>query len=256
MYNFDKICNPYVPQDDREFYFMVKDMAREKIYPTALERDRKAEWSPELWQELAKTQLTGITIDPEYGGQGGNCLQASLTHEAMYAGSADGGFTLSWGAHSVIGALPIQLNGNEEQKKKYLPSLASGEKMAAFGLTEAGAGSDNAAMLSFAQDCGDHFLLNGTKMFITNGAVADVFVTLARTKKGKSPVGISAFIVEKDFPGFAVGNVLKKLGHHSSTTTELIFDNVKIPKENLLGPLHSGFLRVGRSTFRVRTHHT
>ena len=248
MSSFDKICNPYLASAEKDFYFSVKDMAREKIYPSVLERDRKAEWSPEIWQELARTQLTGITIDTKYGGQGGTCLQSSQAYEAMYAGCGDGGLGLSLAAHSVIGAMPIQLNGSEEQKQEYLPPLAAGEKIAALALTEAGAGSDNAAMLSFAEDCKDHFLLNGNKMLITNGSIADIFIVLARTKKGKSSLGISAFIVEKDFPGFSVGNVLKKMGHRSSPTTEIIFDNVRVPKKNLLGPLHSGFLRVGRST--------
>jgi acyl-CoA dehydrogenase len=148
----------------------------------------------------------------------------------------------------VIGTLPIVLFGTEEQKQKYLPSLASGVKMAGFGLTEPGSGSDAASMITSAAKTEQGFLMNGSKLYITNGPVGHVFVTMARTKKSRGPMGVSAFLVESSTPGFSVSKVLKKLGHNTSTTAELSFSDMLLPEESLLGPLDSGFMRIGRAT--------
>ncbi|NDE62079.1 MAG: acyl-CoA dehydrogenase, partial [Cyclobacteriaceae bacterium] len=188
-------------------------------------------------------------LPTEYGGQGASCLQSCHAMEALALGSIDGGFGLSWGAHMIIGALPIALNGSEEQKKKYLPKLASGEWMGGLGLTEAASGSDAAGLLTKAEPTQGGWILNGSKLYITNGPVGHVFLIMARTQNtNRGPLGISCFIVEKDSPGFSVSKVLRKLGHHTSMTAELVFENVFVPEENLLGPLNSGFLRIGKST--------
>ena len=242
--------NPYIKSEEEEFFNSVYDFARERILPGSDERDEKALWSNELWGEMGQMGLNGIAVPEEYGGQGASCLQCCQASEALNLGAQDGGLILAWGAHTIIGTMPIVLFGTDEQKKKYLPGLATGKLIAGLGLTEPGSGSDAAGLTTTARDAGDHWVLNGTKMFITNGPIGDVFIVMARTKEGSSrnPMGISAFIVEKDHPGFSVGKVLKKLGMHTSTTSELIFEDMKVPKENQLGPLHSGFMRIGRAT--------
>ena len=242
------LANPYLPEEDEAFYFNVKKFSVEKILPSVLEREETCVWSEPLWNEVCNAELAGPTIPEEYGGQGANCYQTLLAGEAVVAGSADGGFMLSWGASFIIGAMPIVLFGTEEQKKKYLPGIASGNTMAGLGLTEPGSGSDAAAMATFAEETPDGFILNGSKMFITNGSIGKVFVIMARTKKSRGPMGVSAFIVESDRKGFKVGKVLRKLGHHTSSTSELVFEDLHLPKENLLGPLHSGFMRIGKET--------
>ena len=242
--------NPYLSPDEVDFYDSVRTFAREKVFPSTEQRDANQTWDPELWKEMGSMGLNGIAIPQEYGGQGATCMQCCHGSEAFNAGSADGGLGLAWGAHTIIGTLPIVFFGTPEQKNKYLPKLATGEYIAGLGLTEPGSGSDAAGLLTTARDMGDHWLMNGAKMFITNGPIGQVFIVMARTmeKKSRGPMGISAFIVENTFPGFSVSKVLHKLGHHTSTTAELSFQDMKVPKENLLGPLHSGFMRIGKST--------
>ncbi|MCB1190058.1 MAG: acyl-CoA dehydrogenase family protein [Leptospiraceae bacterium] len=242
--------NPYINDENLEFYENVKVFARNKIFPGVEDRDEKAVWSDELWKKMGEMGLNGIAIPEEFGGQGASCLQCCQASEAFSIGAVDGGLGLAWGAHTIIGTLPIVFFGTEEQKKKYLPKLATGEWIAGLGLTEPSSGSDAAGLITRSVDKGDHYVVNGSKMFITNGPVGDVFICMIRTKEGESrgPLGISAFIVEKGMKGFGVGKVLKKLGMHTSTTSELIFEDMIVPKENLLGPLHSGFIRIGRAT--------
>ena len=242
--------NPYINQEEEAFYDNVRKFAREKVFPTVEERDANATWDDNLWQEMGQLGLHGIAVPEEYGGQGATCLQCCHASEAFNSGSADGGLGLAWGAHTIIGTLPIVFFGNDEQKQKYLPKLATGEWIAGLGLTEPGSGSDAAGMATFAKKNGSGYIMNGSKMFITNGPIGQVFVVMARTaeKKSRGPMGISAFIVEKDYPGFSVSKVLRKLGHHTSTTAELSFDDMQMPEEALLGPLNSGFMRIGRST--------
>ena len=193
--------------------------------------------------------LLGLSIPEEYGGQGASCLMTCVGHEAFAEGSSDGGLTLALGAHAIIGAMPIVLCGTEEQKKKYLPKIATGEWIAGLGLTEPSSGSDAAgSMETRAVKKGNKYIVNGSKMFITNGPIGDVFIVMAVTDKAKGAMGISVFIVEKNFPGFSVGKKLNKLGMRTSTTSELIFQDMEVPEENLLTKENSGFARVGRAT--------
>ncbi|MDZ4724879.1 MAG: acyl-CoA dehydrogenase family protein [Leptospira sp.] len=241
--------NPYLQDTDKDFYETVFDFARDKVLPSAEERDEKEIWSEELWKEFSKAGLTGLSIPSEYGGQGASCLQCSHATDAFSAGCLDGGMGLSWAAHMIIGAMPIVFQGTDEQKKKYLPKIASGEWIAGFALSEPASGSDAASLLTKAEEVNGGWKLNGSKMFITNGPIGQVFVTMARTsEKGRGPLGISAFIVEEKFKGFNVSKVLKKLGHHTSMTAELVFEDMILPKDSLLGPLNSGFLRIGKET--------
>ncbi|GBF48562.1 acyl-CoA dehydrogenase [Leptospira ryugenii] len=245
----NKKLNPYLSEEESDFFDTVFHFSQEKVLPSAEERDEKEIWSSELWTEFSKAGLTGLSIPTEYGGQGASCLQCSHATDAFAAGCLDGGMGLSWAAHMIIGAMPIVFQGSEEQKQKYLPKIATGEWIAGFALSEPASGSDAASLLTKAEETEKGWKLNGSKMFITNGPVGHVFVTMARTsEKGRGPLGISAFLVEKERPGFRVSKVLKKLGHHTSMTAELSFDDMILPKENLLGPLNSGFLRIGKET--------
>ncbi|HMV37478.1 MAG TPA: acyl-CoA dehydrogenase family protein, partial [Turneriella sp.] len=170
-------------------------------------------------------------------------------HEAFAEGSLDGGLTLALGAHAIIGTMPIVLLGTDAQKKKYLPKLASGEWTAGLGLTEPSSGSDAAgSMQTRAVKKGDRYIINGSKMFITNGPIGDVFICMAVTDKKKGAFGVSVFIVEKTFKGFSVGKKLNKMGMKTSTTSELIFEDMEVPVENMISEENSGFLRVGRAT--------
>ncbi|TGK11567.1 acyl-CoA dehydrogenase [Leptospira fletcheri] len=242
------ILNPYLNASDLEFYETVKKFSKEKAFPSTEERDEHGTWGDDIWKEMGNMGLLGLAVPEEYGGQGGTCLQCCIAQEAFNAGSLDGGFGLSWGAHMIIGTLPILFQGTESQKRKYLPKLATGEWIAGLGLTEPDSGSDAAGMLTFAQKVDGGFILNGNKMFITNGPIGQVFIIMARTTKSRGPMGVSAFIVESHMKGFQVSKVLKKLGHNTSTTAELSFQDMFVPDENLLGPLNSGFLRIGKAT--------
>ncbi|XDD50408.1 acyl-CoA dehydrogenase family protein [Leptospira sp. WS92.C1] len=240
--------NPYLESEDRDFYITVKEFAKEKAFPTVEQRDEDCIWDSELWKEMGSMGLLGIPLPEQYGGQGGTCFQCCLAQEAFNAGSLDSGFGLSWGAHMIIGTLPILFQGTDAQKNKYLPKLASGEWIAGLGLTEPDSGSDAADMRTFAEKTQGGFILNGSKMYITNGPIGQVFIIMARTTKSRGPMGVSAFIVESHRKGFRVSKVLKKLGHNTSTTAELSFEDMFVPDENLLGPLNSGFLRIGKAT--------
>ncbi|RHX91984.1 acyl-CoA dehydrogenase family protein [Leptospira stimsonii] len=240
--------NPYLKNEDRDFYITVKEFAKERALPTVEQRDEDCTWDDELWKEMGSMGLLGIPLPEQYGGQGGSCFQCCLAQEAFNAGSLDSGFGLSWGAHMIIGTLPILFQGTEAQKNKYLPKLASGEWIAGLGLTEPDSGSDAAGMRTFAEKTQGGFILNGSKMYITNGPNGQVFIVMARTTKSRGPMGVSAFIVESNMKGFKVSKVLKKLGHNTSTTAELSFEDMFVPEENLLGPLNSGFLRIGKAT--------
>lgn len=240
--------NPYLTSSDLEFYETVKDFAKERVLPSVEDRDEHGEWGDDIWKEMGNMGLLGIPVPEEFGGQGGTCLQCCIAQEAFNAGSLDGGFGLSWGAHMIIGTLPILFQGTDAQKKKYLPKLASGEWIAGLALTEPDSGSDAAAMNTFATKVDGGFILNGSKLFITNGPNGQVFIVMARTTKSRGPMGVSAFIVESNMKGFHVSKVLKKLGHNTSMTAELSFQDMFVPDENLLGPLNSGFVRIGKGT--------
>ncbi|MBU43914.1 MAG: acyl-CoA dehydrogenase [Spirochaetaceae bacterium] len=238
-----------LPPELIEFRESVYEFARDQIRPSVEQRDLNSEWDPAIWQKMGEMGLLGLPFPEEYGGQGANCLTTTLATEAFSRGSTDGGLTLAWGAHTIIGSMPIVLCGTDDQKKRYLPRLATGEWIAGLGLTEPESGSDAAgSMQTRAIKKGDKYILNGSKMFITNGPIGDVFTVMAVTDKAKGPMGISVFIVEKDFKGFSVGKKLNKMGMRTSTTSELIFEDMEVPEENMISRENSGFLRVGKAT--------
>lgn len=238
-----------IPEELLEYQDSVYEFAKEYIRPSTEQRDRDSEWNPEIWKKMGQMGLLGLPFPEEYGGQGADCLTTTLATEAFSRGSTDGGLTLAWGAHTIIGSMPIALCGTEEQKQRYLPRLATGEWIAGLGLTEPGSGSDAAGSMSArAEKKGDRYVLNGSKMFITNGPIGDVFTVMAVTDKAKGPMGISVFIVEKDFKGFSVGKKLNKMGMRTSTTSELVFEDMEVPEENLISRENTGFLRVGKAT--------
>ncbi|MBM6836717.1 acyl-CoA dehydrogenase [Clostridium saudiense] len=218
---------------------MVKSFALNEVKPIAAEVDETEKFPMENVKKMGKIGIMGIPFPKEYGGAGGDVLSYILTVEELSKVCATTGVIVS--AHTSLGAGAINDFGTEEQKQKYLVPLAKGEKIGAFGLTEPGAGTDAAGQQTVAVLEGDHYVLNGSKIFITNGGVADIFVIFAMTDKKQGTRGISAFIVEKDFPGFSIGKVEDKLGIRGSSTTELIFENCIVPKENLLGKEGKGF---------------
>ncbi len=218
---------------------MVRDFAEEVVAPGAEERDEHEEFSMELWKNCAELGLAGVTFPEEFGGVGADYISYAITIEELSRVDASLGVTIS--AHSSLCANPIYKFGTEEQKKKFLTPLATGEKMGAFGLTESMAGSDASGTRTTAVLDGDEYVINGSKIFITNGYYADTYVITAQMDKSKGNRGIAAFIVEKGTPGFTFGKKEKKMGIRSSATYELVFENVRIPKENLLGEEGQGF---------------
>jgi alkylation response protein AidB-like acyl-CoA dehydrogenase len=222
---------------------MIRDLARkiatEKIAPVAAELDETGEFPWEILKVLAEADLFGVYIPEEYGGIGGGIFEECLVMEEL--SKACSGVAISYAA-SGLGAFPILLFGTEEQRKKYIPDIASGKRLAAFGLTEANAGSDAGAIETTAIKDGDYYVLNGTKQWITNGGESEVYTVIAKTDKTKGSRGASAFIVEKGTPGFSFGKKENKMGIRASTTRELIFQDCRIPKENLLGREGMGFI--------------
>lgn len=218
---------------------LFRDFAVNEVKPLAQEIDETERFPMETVEKMGKYGFMGIPIPEEYGGQGCDALTYSMCVEELSKVCGTTGVIVS--AHTSLCVMPIYKFGTEEQKKKYLPDLCSGKKIGAFGLTEPGAGTDAAGQQTKAVLEGDHYVLNGSKIFITNGGVADVFVIFAMTDKSLGTKGISAFIVEKDFPGFSIGTLEKKMGIRASSTAELIFQDCIVPKENLLGTLGKGF---------------
>jgi isovaleryl-CoA dehydrogenase len=216
----------------------VQAFVADEIAPLAAEIDRNDAFPLELWQKMGDLGLLGITVDEEYGGAGMGYLEHTIAMEEISRGSASVG--LAYGAHSNLCVNQIKLNGNPEQKAKYLPGLISGEKIGALAMSEAGSGSDVVSMRLCAEEHGDHYVLNGTKMWITNGPHADVLVVYAKTSPEKGHRGITAFLVEKGMAGFSTGTKLDKLGMRGSPTCELIFADCRVPKENILGQLNRG----------------
>jgi len=232
-----------------EQQIMVRDLARkiakEKIAPVAAEHDEKETFPWDIMKVMAESDLCGVYIEEKYGGLGGGAMELCLVTEEL--SRACGGIAICFAA-TALGTYPIILFGNDEQKQKYLPDIASGKKLAAFALTEAGAGSDAGAIATTARKEGDHYVLNGVKQWITNGGEAEVYTVIAITDREKGARGASAFIVEKGTPGFDFGKKEKKLGIRASATRELIFNECKIPKENILGREGMGFI-VAMKTF-------
>ncbi len=223
------------------FRDQVLKFSQNEIAPLSEEYDEKGEFCWEAWKKMGEFGLLGLHFPEEYGGADADVVTSCLAAEALAEGGADGGLTLSWGAHTYLAADTIFVHGNDKQREKYVPKMASGELVGCMGLTEPNAGSDAASITTSAVKKGDRWILNGTKMFITNGPIADVCVVYATTDKEKKHMGISGFIVEKDTKGFGVSKTLKKMGVKTSTTAELFFDDCEIPEENLLGVLNNGF---------------
>ncbi|MDD2235613.1 MAG: acyl-CoA dehydrogenase family protein [Kiritimatiellae bacterium] len=227
---------------------MVREFAQERVKPVRAELDENEEFPREILTELGKMDLMGLYIPEEYGGFGcESSLDFILAIEELSRVCI--GVSVSYAANA-LGADPIIIGASDEQKKKYLPSLASGEKLAAFALTEPNAGSDAGGIATTARKVGDKYILNGTKQWITNGGEADVYTVLAVTNKAKGPRGVSCFIVEKDTPGFHFGKKEKKLGIRASATRELIFEDCEVPAENLIGREGIGFM-LAMKTFDV-----
>lgn len=225
-----------------EEQIMVRDLcqqiAEEKIRPQAAELDEKEEFPWEIIKVLGQSDLFRIFIEEKYGGTGGGVFEFSIATEELSRACA--GVAVGY-AGTALGAYPIIMFGSEEQKKKYLPDIASGKRLAAFALTESGAGSDATAIQVTAKKEGAYYIINGTKQWITNGGEAEIYVVFAVTDRSRGARGISAFIVEKGTKGFDFGKKEKKLGIRASTTRELVFTDCKIPKENLLSREGVGF---------------
>ena len=218
---------------------LVREFAEKEIAPTVQERDEKAEFSREIFDKIGELGLCGIFFPEEYGGSDGSYLSYILANEEL--SKVDDAVAAGYASSISLCAWPIWKFGTEEQKQKYLTPLAEGTKLGAFGLTEPNAGSDAARQQSTAVRKGDHYILNGSKIFITNGGEADIYVVFAMTDKTKGTKGISAFILEKGMEGFSFGKEEQKMGIHASKTRELIFQDVKVPVENLLGEEGKGF---------------
>ena len=218
---------------------LFREFAQNEVKPLAQEIDEQHRFPRETVEKMAKYGFLGIPVSKELGGQGCDILTYAMCVEELSKVCGTTGVIVS--AHTSLCVDPIVTFGTPAQKEKYVPDLASGRKLGAFGLTEPGAGSDAAGQRTVAEDKGDHYLLNGSKIFITNGEVADVYVVFAMTNKELGNKGISAFIVEKGWEGFSFGSHEKKMGIRGSSTCELIFENVKVPKENLLGEVNKGF---------------
>ncbi len=216
----------------------VADFARDKIAPHAAEIDRANSFPRELWPQLGALGLLGITVEEEWGGAGLGYLAHCVAMEEI--SRASGAIGLSYGAHSNLCVNQIRRNGNPEQKKRYLPKLLSGEHVGALAMSEADAGSDVVSMRTRADRRGERYLLNGAKMWITNGPVADTLVIYAKTDRTAGSRGITAFIVEKTFKGFSASKKLDKLGMRGSDTSELVFEDCEVPAENVLGVLDNG----------------
>ena len=218
---------------------MVRDFAVNEVKPIAAEIDVTERFPMENVKKMGELGMMGIPFPTEFGGAGGDVLSYILAVEELSKVCATTGVILS--AHTSLCASLINENGTPEQKEKYLRDLCTGNKIGAFGLTEPGAGTDAAGQQTTAVLDGDNYILNGSKIFITNGGVADTFIVFAMTDKSKGTKGISAFIVEKGFPGFSIGKKEDKLGIRASSTTELLFENCVVPKENLIGREGKGF---------------
>ena len=221
------------------FRQMIRDFAEKEVKPLAAEVDEEERFPIETVEKMAKLGIMGIPFPVEYGGAGGNNILYTMAVEELSRVCATTGVIVS--AHTSLCAAPIYEFGTEEQRKKYLPKLCTGEWIGAFGLTEPNAGTDASAQQTMAFEEGDHYILNGSKIFITNAAYAHVYIVMAMTDKSKGTKGISAFIVERDFPGFSIGKKEKKMGIRGSATCELIFENCIVPKQNLLGKIGEGF---------------
>ena len=231
--------NFHFNEEEQEILDMLHDFCLKEVAPIAAEVDENERFPEETWHKLADMGMMGVPMPEEFGGAGLSYLNYIGVCEELAKHCATTSVMVS--AHTSLCCWPISQYGTEEQKQKYLSKLCTGEWLGAFGLTEPGAGTDAAMQKTIAEDKGDHWLLNGSKIFITNAGFANVFVVFAMTDKSLGTKGISAFIVERDFPGFKVGSHEKKMGIRGSSTCELVFEDCVVPKENLLGQVGKGF---------------
>jgi alkylation response protein AidB-like acyl-CoA dehydrogenase len=229
----------FLTEQQKEIKNLTRTIAEEKVLPVRAELDEKEEFPWEIMKILADAGLFGVYIPEEYGGLGGGLLDLCLVVEEL--SRVCSGVAVSYAA-SGLGTFTLLEYGTDEQRQKYLPDIASGRKLAAFGLTEAEAGSDAGGIKTTAQRTDKGYILNGTKQFITNGGDAEVYTVIALTDKSKGPRGASAFIVEKDTPGFTFGRKEKKLGIRASSTRELVFEDCLIPAENIINREGMGFI--------------
>ena len=216
----------------------VRQFAAQEIAPIAQQTDTENQFPMHLWRKFGEMGLLGVTVDEAYGGSGLGYLSHTIIMEEISRASASIG--LSYGAHSNLCVNQIRINGSEEQKQKYLPKLVSGEHIGALAMSEPGAGSDVVSMKLKAEKKGDRYILNGNKMWITNGPDAHTYVIYAKTEPEKGSRGITAFIVERDFKGFSRAQKLDKLGMRGSNTCELVFEDCEVPEENVLGQVNGG----------------
>jgi alkylation response protein AidB-like acyl-CoA dehydrogenase len=229
----------YFTEEQQMIRELTRTIAEEKVKPVRAELDEKNLFPEQVMKEIAKVDLLRVFIPEAYGGLGGGCTEICLVTEELSRACA--GVATTYSANALA-AMPIVLYGNEEQKQKYLSRIADGSSYAAFALTEPGAGSDASGITTRAVETDDGYLLTGTKQFITNGGVADIYSVIAVTDPKRGARGVSAFIVEKGTPGFEFGKVENKMGIRASKTTELIFNEAKVPKENLLSKKGMGFI--------------
>lgn len=218
---------------------MVRDFVKEEVVPQSVITDETHEFPIQLIRKMGELGLMGIPIPEEYGGAGADFLSYIMSIEEIAKGCATTAVILA--VHTSVGSFPILYFGTEEQKQRYLPKLASGEYLGAFALTEANAGSDASSLQTIAVRQGDHYVLNGSKRFITNAGYASVYTVMATTDRSKGPRGVTAFLVDKDTPGLRIGKKEEKMGLHGSSTCELIFEDALVPVENRLGAEGQGF---------------
>lgn len=231
--------NFQLSEEHQQLRDMIRDFAINEVAPTAAERDEEERFDREIFDKMAELGLTGIPWPEQYGGAGFDYLAYVIAVEELSRVCASTGVTLS--AHTSLAGWPVYKFGTEEQKQKYLRPMAEGKKIGAYGLTEPGSGSDAGGMKTYAVEDGDHYVINGSKIFITNGGVADIYIVFAVTDPEAGSRGTTAFIVESNYDGFSVGKKEAKLGIRSSPTTEIIFENCRVPKENILGEIGQGF---------------
>jgi butyryl-CoA dehydrogenase len=237
-----------------EEQIMIRDLARqiaeEKIVPVRAELDETGEFPWDIMKVLAQSDLFGLFIPEEYGGLGKGCFELCIAVEELSRACL--GVSTTYAANA-LGTYPLLLFGSDDQKKKYLPDIAAGKRLVAFGLTEANAGSDAGGTQTTARLDGNEYIINGTKQWITNGGEAEIYTIIAITDRSKGPRGASAFVVEKGTPGFTFGKKENKMGIRASATTELIFDNCRVPKDNLIGKEGAGFLVAMKTLDSSRT---
>lgn len=227
--------------EQRMFRDTIYRFAKEEIAPLCEEADLKSEFSMDIWRKMGNMGLLGLPFPEEYGGSGANFVTCCLAGEALGHAGVDTGHTLAFGAHTYLCGADIMLHGTPEQKTKYLPKLATGEWIGCMCLTEPGCGSDAGALTTTAVKKGGKYILNGSKTFITNAPLAQVFVVFATLDKSKKHKGITAFIVERDYPGISLGKPMHKMGCRCSMTSEVYFEDCEVPVENCLGGEYGGW---------------